>query len=296
MIESHEMHDPSDIEKFMAVVYRVAGWMMAGLVIGSVICFSRPKLYRSRTVLASNETRSGTVPLSPIHAAQALRLTADKLEGEPTAEKIADLCKHTQITAIRGAVVITVEHPWKFAAYEIANELMWLFRNMDEEVSLAQHSTDLPLRTESYLKLAQDRRKVEDLMKNDARDAINSSNYRMIPLLAANGSAPASELWKSESFQLHWKFHQNATGQLAGDPRSERPILPVLELPEIADVPASPRVQLYLQTGLLGGLLFGTFMGLRKIRMLSAEQPIRQPNLPPPVKPPSRGKTLEEEW
>jgi hypothetical protein len=279
---------------------------IAGLVVSSIICYFQPKIYVSRALIATNEKPGRKVALSQTHAAQALRLTSDLIRPDPGDQGlVSELCEDTRITAKDDCVEILVSRTNKFDARELALEIAWLFRGMDAEHALDFSVPDPPAPTDAELELMDRRRMVESFMDEACREAGEITNFRLVPALVQLGSPAAEEVWKSESFQRHWKFHQDATWEIAGEPRSQSQVLPLVGYPVIADTPSSPNVQLYQVSGLFVGFALGGFVGFRRsLRIkpsstpedpLSDEAPAYAEFDPPPiqqVKPPCS----EEEW
>ncbi|MEO8614799.1 MAG: hypothetical protein ABI600_06645 [Luteolibacter sp.] len=267
-------------------------------------------MFSSRTVLAGNEKEGRSVELSPIHAAQAILLADDYLEKhEPNADAVARLRQHTRIKAGKGWAEIVVVDTNKFYACELAAELTWLFRGMDAEAALENVTAEFPLRMEDARELLEKRRSVDNLMHEEARDGAGLWDFRMIPVLAKGGAPAAMGVWQSKTFQLHWQFHQMATSELLGPSKSDLPVLPILEHPQVSDVASSPNVNLYLRAGLLFGLGFGGLIGFRRSRRMvfsdddeSSDETISygiQRNLsgqPPPLRQQRRDGTPEDEW
>ncbi len=247
----------------------VINWLIlgciAGLVVSSIICFFQPKMYVSRALLAANEKPGRTVALSQTHAAQALRLTSDLIPLDPGDQGIVSkLCEDTRITAKDDVVEILVSRTNKFDARELALEIAWLFRGMDVEQALDFPVPDPPAPTDAELELMKRRRTVERLMNEACRETGGISEFRLVPALVELGSPAAEEVWKLESFKRHWEFHQSTTWEIAGEPRSESPILPLVGYPVIADTPSSPNVHLHQTSGLFVGFALGWFVGYRR--------------------------------
>ncbi len=167
----------------------ILGWVVTGLVVGwavaAVICYVQPKRYQSRAVVAAKEKPGRTVELAPIHAAQLMRLTSDVIVwDQPVGEAIAEIRKRTRITASESGVEIVSGWPGKADARDIAVELAWLFRGMELEEQLGRHPVDLPDLTESDLRVREERRSVERIMKEETLEALGMWNFRKVPILA----------------------------------------------------------------------------------------------------------------
>ena len=247
-----------------AIKWSIVGGI-AGLVVSSIICYFQPKKYDSRALVAANEEPGRTVFLSPTHAAQALRLTSDRIPPDPgDKELVLKLCEDTRIMAKDGFVEILVSRTNKVDARELALELAWLFRGMDAEQSLDVSVPDPPVPTDEELETMNRRRTVERLMDEECRETGEIPKFAMIPALVRLGSPKAEKVWKSESFQLHWKYHQDVTWEIAGEPRSQSPTLPLVGYPAIADKPSSPNVSLYQFSGMFVGFALGGLIGCRR--------------------------------
>lgn len=261
---------------------------IAGLVVSSIICYFQPKIYVSRALIAANEKPGRTVALSQAHAAQALRLTADLIPLDPGEQGlVSKLCEDTRITEKDDLVEILVSRTNKFDARELALEIAWLFRGMDAEQALDFSVPDPPSPTDAERELMDRRRTVERLMDEACRETGEIAKFRLVPALVEVGSPAAEQVWNSESFQRHWKFHHDATWEIAGEPRSQLPVLPLVEYPLIADTPSSPNVQLYQFSGLFVGFALGGLVGgLRCLRI----KPSSFPEDPSPDEVPSYAK------
>ena len=205
--------------KAWCIIRWLAAGVFAGLLVSSVICFVKPRMFESSALVASVEPPGRTVDLSPVRAEQALRLTPERTlwaEGEEGEEDpMAVVRKNTRITAKEGVVEISVRSTNKFLARDLALELSWLFRGMDEEESLgsaADRSPSLPEEGEEPMA----RMAVEELMNGECIEAGLMTDFRAIPTLVAQGSLEAKKLWESESFRRHWAYYEKATWQSAG--------------------------------------------------------------------------------
>jgi hypothetical protein len=304
------MTEPNDTTTVIMIFSRIILGLIAGIVVSAIICYVQPKMFASRVLLAADERPGRTVALAPIHAAQVIRLTGDEIEwAEPPAELIAKIRKHTRITAVKDGVEITVTRTNKLDARTIAEELAWLFRGMDDEEHFAKNAADLPPLTDDDRQMMLRRRSVEQLMREEALQGINNWNFRMVPALARMGSTEAQSLWRSESFQRHWDFHQMATAQISCSTRTRPPVREMLLPPEISDIASSPQVELYLMIGSLSGIALGSLLGIRRSRRLetlrtedrkSEESRANSRDgariQPPPLNPPPRRVSPEEEW
>lgn len=279
---------------------------IAGLVVSSIICFLQPKKYVSRALIASNEKPGRTVALSQTHAAQALRLVSDLIRPDHGDQGlVSKLCEDTRITVKDDVVEILVSRTNKFEARELALEISWLFRGMDAEQALDFSVPDPPASTDAELEFMNRRRTVEHLMDEACQKTGEISEFRLVPALAQLGSPAAEELWKSEFFQRQWEFHRDASWEIAGEPRSRSPLLPLVGYPVIADTPSSPNVQLYQFSGLFVGFVLGGLVGgLRCIRIkpssISANSSYNQVPAYAKVDPPPiqrvKPRCPEDEW
>lgn len=271
--------------------WRAINWSIlggiAGLLVSSIICFLQPKKYVSRALVAANEKPGRTVSLSQPHAAQALRLASDLIPLNPGDQRlVSKLCEDTRITAKDGFVEILVSRTNKFDARELALELAWLFRGMDAEQALDFPVPDPPAPTDAEQESMSRRRTVERLMDDECRETGEISEFRLVPALVQLGSPAAVDVWKSESFQLHWEYHRNVTWEIAGEPRSKSPILPLVGYPVIADKPSSPIVHLYQSSGLFVGFALGGLVGYRRSLRINPSSIAEDPSYDPaPVNP-----------
>lgn len=252
----------------------LAAGVFAGLLVSSVICYMKPRMFESSAIVASDEPLGRTVDLSPVRAEQALRLTPEGMFwAEEEEDPIAVVYKNTRITAKDGVVEISVRSTDKFLARDLALELSWLFRSMDEEESLGSPADRLPSLPEEGAE-AMGRMRVVELMNGECMEAGLITDFRAIPTLVAQGSLEAKRLWESESFRRHWDYYEKATWQSAGGPGSKLPPLPLVAYPLIADMPISPNIQLHHNIGLLAGLAFGGLIGHRRsLRIKLTENP-----------------------
>jgi len=244
-------------------------WLVIGVVAGvfssSVLCFLQPKLFESVSVVKVDETPGRSVDLSIMRAAQALRLTAylsTRSLDDP--DEILKLCKNTKIISRDGEVEIRVRSLNSFEARDIALELAWLFRGMEEEERHATVLLDLPLSDEDYVDAMERRMAVERLMNEACREAELGLQFRQVPFLVIQGNAKAKAIWNSESFQRQWNYHSEVTWEIAGGVKSDLPILSLVEYPIISDIPVSPNVMFYQQCGFLVGLAFGGLIGVKR--------------------------------
>jgi hypothetical protein len=239
--------------------------VVCGCMTAAVICYLQPKIYRSRAVIMTAEKQVGEMPLSRLRAAQICRLLEleEKL-GEPESEIVEKLCRRVRIKAVSAGAEITAESTNKFDARDISLEAARLFRGMKEESSLALKSEGLQSMGELERGWLSKRKAVEDLMRDESMEVGLGPYFDGVWPLALKGQPGAKTLWESESFQLHWKFHEEATRQLTHEAESAR--FPVIELPQLADRPSSPNVELHLQLGLLAGTLVGVLVGVRRSR------------------------------
>ncbi len=242
---------------------------IAGLVVASVISYGMPRMYESSASVKSTETPGKTVSLSAAHAAQALRLVTYQNPPNPGEHgRVAKVCENTHITAKDGIVQIRVRCTNKFKARDLALELAFLFRSMDEEESLASPVPDPLLLTDEEMDALDRRMKVEELMNDECREAGCVPVFRAVPTLRALGSPEAEKVWEMESFQLHWRYFADTTWQIAGGARSELPQLPLIGYPIIEDKPVSPNIDLYLQSGIAVGMAFGGLAGYFRSRKI----------------------------
>ena len=267
-------------------------------------------MFESSALVSSVEPPGRTVDLSPVRAEQALRLAPEgMLWAEGQEDPMAVVCKNTRITAKDGVVEISVRSTDKFLARDLALELSWLFRSMDEEESLGSatdRSPSLPEEGEEPMA----RMAVEEMMNGECMEAGLMTDFRAIPTLVAQGSLEAKKLWESESFRRHWDYYEKATWQSAGGPRSELPPLPLVAYPLIADMPISPNIQLHHHIGLLAGLAFGGLIGHRRsLRIKVNEDPgeakphrmpayaeVAPPPLPGSPEAKNRPHSPEDDW
>ena len=271
----------------------VGGWMTV-----SVICYLNPLLYHSTAVVATSDVPGRELPLSPRRAAQISRLLELKLKlGKPESEIIDKLRRHVRFTSGQGRVEIQVDYTNKEDARDIALEAARLFRGLDEEATFTRRSADLPPMGEKEERLVWDRDKVERLMKDELEAGGQGRSLDQAWRRVCDGDAAAKEVWQSESFQMHWKFHQDATARLIGEPVSA--MLPMIEIPQMAKKASFLNVALFVQVGLWSGTLIGLLVGIRRSRSIPAlpaepqravQVPLPMPRPTPPVHSP------EDEW
>lgn len=271
---------------------------VCGCMTAAVICYLQPKIFRSRAVIMTAEKQEGELPLSRSRAAQICRLLEleEKL-GETESEIVEMLCRRVQLRAVSAGVEITAESTNKEDARDIALEAARLFRGMKEESSLALKSEGLQSMDEEEKGWLSKRKAVEDLMRDESMEAGFGPYFDGVWPLALKGQLGAKALWESESFQLHWKFHEEATRRLTQGTESAR--FPMMVLPQISQRPSSPNVALYLQLGLLAGTLCGALAGVRRSRNLPLIQTDRQSpgsSAPATLGPKAKVTSVEEEW
>jgi hypothetical protein len=255
----------SEPGKAWCIIFWLIIGAVTGLLVSSVICYLQPRVYESSAFVIAEETPGRMVELSPARAAQALRLTAFQIPR--TAREtglVAMVCKGTRITEKDGVVEIRVRCPDKHEARELALELSYLFRSMDEEEKLSAPVPDPAPPTEAEKTALFERMQVADLMNEECQEAGCMADFRAVPALMARGSKEAEKVWNSESFQLHREYYEDATWKIAGVPRSSLPALPLAGYPMIGDAPVSPNVDRYLQCGLYAGFALGGFIGYRR--------------------------------
>lgn len=296
-------------ERANRAIFRVLGlWMILGAIVGwgvsACMFYAAPVRFESAALVDAKERPGRSVGLAPIHAAQVIRLTRDRIQwDQPVAEAIDGLCKCTRITAHGDGVEIRVGRARNVHARDIALEIAWLFRGMDVEEALARQPVDLPPVTENDVVLQSERRLIEQVLGGETRDHIDGwIDFRLIPSLAARGNDDARKLWESESFQRQWKFLEDHHEKLAGGPPFASPPMRLVGLPDIADRPVSPQTRPYFSAGLLAGLAVGALVGFLRIRKMKfpagevmAGTSSAIPKAPPPVAS-GRRSTPEEEW
>ncbi len=271
---------------------------VCGLMTAAVICYFQPKIYRSRAVVMTAEKQEGEMPLSRLRAAQICRLLELEVKlGEPESEIVEKLCRGVRIRAVSAGVEITVENTNRLDARDIALEAARLFRGMKEESSLALKSEGLQSMGEMEKGWLSKRKTVEDLMRDESMEVGLGPYFDGVWPLALKGQPGAKALWESESFQLHWKFHDEVTMRLTHETESAR--FPMIEMPQLADRPSSPNVELQLRLGLLAGTLCGVFVGVRRSRnvpLIHKDSKSPDELAPTPGGPNATAISPEEEW
>ncbi len=269
----------------LAQTWKILQWtligLMCGWMTGTTICLMKPTLYRSRAVIAKSEKTDQELTLSIRRAAQISRLLELRMKwGMSEPEIIERLRRNVRFKPLADRVEITAADHFKEDARDIALELGRLFRGMDEEHRLDEKSADLSPMGEKEEVLMMNRNKIERLMQDELDEAGKGRSIDRIWRLVCDGEPEAKAAWQSESFQLHWKYYEDATSVLIGEPVS--PMLPLIEIPTIAEAPFSTNVDLHIQPGLLLGTLLGALVGVRRSRSLSnVTDPIEAAPLPP---------------
>jgi hypothetical protein len=253
----------------------------AGLITSAIYTYLQPRIYQSTARIAAQEHRGRTVELSTIHAAQALQLVSRAGNDGSRADEVSRIRAHTHITAGDGWVDIRVLSTDNVEACQLAFELAYLFRGMDEEQQLAGTTSELRPLSDEQLKVLQLRQQVARLMNHACREGGLPPVFQIIPTQANRGLPPAQALWASEDFQRHYKYHEQLTWQICGDQGPTGTPLPLLQAPDIAIEPFSPKVDLLLSRGLVAGAVMGALLGWRRGRR------IQQNHLPPHNHPPS---------
>lgn len=285
-----------------AQIWKILQWTligsMCGLMMGATICFLKPKLYRSRAVIAKSEKSDQETTLSVRRAAQISRLLDLGMKwGISEPEIIERLRRNVRFKPLADRVEITAVDIFKEDARDIALELGRLFRGMDEERFLDGKPAELSPMGEEELLLIRNRIKIEGLMQDELDEAGKGRSIDRIWRLVCDGEAESKAMWEAESFQLHWKYYEDATSRLIEEPVS--PMLPMIEVPAIAEKAFSPNVDLHLQPGLLLGTLVGVLFGVRRSRLLpNVPDPIvASPQLPPSLtENPPPAYSPEDDW
>lgn len=267
LFESQPMESRREVAQLWTIGSCSLLGAVCGLMTAAVICYFQPKIFRSRAVIMMAEKQEGEMQLSRLRAAQISRLLElDSKVDESESEIVEKLCRGVRIRAVSAGVEITAENTNKFDARDIALEAARLFLGMKEESSLALKSEGLQSMDEMEKGWLSKRKAVEDLMRDESMEAGFGPYFDGVWPLALEGQPGAKALWESESFQLHWKFHEEVTRQLTREKESTR--FPMIGIPRVADRPFSPNVEFQLQLGLLVGTLCGVFVGVRRSRNL----------------------------